>query len=86
MAIETRTKGTRPLRKIRQDDLDRNRFLIYCIEIYKNRHKLKGSRAAKVFFETELHQYVWDCYGALHTCGSEYLLEDFDEFLKNNKA
>ena len=52
------------------------KFLIYCIEIYKTAHKLNGRQVMQLFRQNGIHEYIVSCYGALHTTGPEYIIED----------
>lgn len=51
-------------------------FLIYCIEIYKTAYKLNGKQVTRLFNQYGIHEYIVKCYGALHTTGPEYIIED----------
>ena len=64
---------------------DEGRFLVYCIEMYK---KAKGSSGRQVFDLFERYgaiDYIMDCYGALHTTGERYLIDDIDRFIANRR-
>ena len=52
------------------------KFLVYCIEIYKAAHKLSGKQVIKLFSQYGISDYIVDCYGALHTTGPKYIIED----------
>ena len=52
------------------------KFLIYCIEIYKTANKLNGRQVMQLFSQYEILEYITSCYGALHTTGAEYIVED----------
>ena len=51
-------------------------FLVYCIEIYKIAKKLNGRQVIELFNQYGISDYIVDCYGALHTTGPEYIIED----------
>jgi len=53
-----------------------SKFLIYCIEIYKTAFKLSGKQVNDLFSQYNIHDYIVKCYGALHTTGPEYIIED----------
>ena len=64
---------------------EKGRFLIYCIEMYK---KAKGSSGREVFALFDRYgviDYVTDCYGALHTTGEQYIVDDIDRFIANRR-
>ena len=52
------------------------RFLVYCIEIYKTRYRISGREVMRIFAHYEIFDYILECYGALHTTGPEYIIED----------
>jgi hypothetical protein len=58
------------------------KFLVFCIEIYKTAHKLNGKQVMELFNQYEIANYIVDCYGALHTTGSEYIVNDIDELIE----
>jgi len=66
------------------------KFLIYCIEIYKTAHKLNGKQVIQLFNQYGISDYIVNCYGALHTTGPQYIIEDIagliEERRKNDKA
>jgi hypothetical protein len=64
---------------------DRVKFLAYCIEIYKDAKKISGKQAFSLFEEYGVLDYVMDCYGALHTTGSQYTINDIDEFIASRR-
>jgi hypothetical protein len=60
-------------------------FLIYCLEIYKTAKKLSGKEVIALFEKCGVIDYVTDCYGALHTTGSQYTINGIDEFIEEQK-
>jgi len=52
------------------------KFLVYCIEIYKTANKLNGKQVIQLFCKYNVLDYIVQCYGALHTTGPEYIIED----------
>jgi hypothetical protein len=58
------------------------KFLVFCIEIYKTAHKLNGRQVMELFNQYEIPSYIVDCYGALHTTGPEYIINDIDELIE----
>jgi hypothetical protein len=54
------------------------RFIAYCVEIYKQAKGLSGSEVAELFTKYDIWRYIYKCYGALHTTGSQYTVEDID--------
>lgn len=64
---------------------DSGRFLIYCIEIYKAAKGSTGRQVIELFDRYGVTDYVMDCYGALHTTGERYIVDDIDRFIANRK-
>ena len=60
-------------------------FLIYCMERYRYYKELTGQEVAKLFKESGAAEYIMKCFGALHTVGEEYLINDIDEFITQAK-
>ena len=56
-------------------------FLVYCIEMYKNKYSLSGADVQKLFSETGADLYILNNFEALHTTGLEYTLDDIHGFI-----
>ena len=52
------------------------KFLVYCVEIYKTSYKLNGRQVMQLFSQYGIPEYIVSCYGALHTTGPQYIIED----------
>lgn len=59
-------------------------FLIYCMESYRYYKKLSGKEVAEIFKKSGVNDYIIKCYGALHTVGEEYLMNDIEEYIAEN--
>jgi len=59
-------------------------FLIYCMERYRYYKKLSGKEVAEIFEKSGVNEYIIKCYGALHTVGEEYLMNDIEEYIAEN--
>ena len=59
-------------------------FLIYCMERYRYYKKLSGKEVAEIFKKSGVNEYIIKCYGALHTVGEEYLMNDIEEYISQN--
>ncbi|GBR72452.1 protein DUF3791 [Candidatus Termititenax spirochaetophilus] len=57
------------------------KFLIFCLEWYKNKKQLTGKQTMDVFKQYDVIDYVIDCYEALHTTGVNYIVEDIDSYI-----
>ena len=62
-----------------------NDFIIFCMEIYKNKEKITGSEVYSLFEKYKVFDYLSDGYDMLHTQGSEWLINDIDEYLEVRK-
>jgi hypothetical protein len=57
------------------------KFLIYCIEIYKTANKMSGREVMHIFTQYGILDYIVEYYGALHTTGPEYIIEDINTLI-----
>ncbi len=57
-------------------------FLVYCTEQYKNAKKLTGRQVAELFSQYRVWDYIYSCFEALHTTGTNYIVEDIDLYIK----
>ena len=61
------------------------KFLVYCIEIYKSAYRISGKEVIQTFSQYGILDYIVKCYGALHTTGPEYIIEDISGFIEEQK-
>lgn len=61
-------------------------FLIYCVKQYKSATKLTGKQVAQLFSKYNVWDYVYSCFEALHTTGSNYIIEDIDLYIEARKS
>lgn len=61
-------------------------FLIYCLEEYKNAKNMTGRQAMEVFNKYNIVDYIVSCYEALHTTGTNYIIEDIDLYIESRQA
>jgi hypothetical protein len=61
------------------------KFLVYCLEIYKSAYKLSGRQVIELFDQFGVFDYITGCYGALHTTGPQYILEDISELIEEKR-
>ena len=64
---------------------DVTKFLVYCVEIYKAAYRLKGRQVMQLFNQYGISDYIVDCYGALHTTGREYIIEDIAGLIEERR-
>jgi general stress protein CsbA len=60
-------------------------IMVYCIEIYKTAYKMNGREVMRLFDQYEVLDYITKCYGALHTTGPEYIIEDITSYIEERK-
>ena len=60
------------------------KFLIYCIEMYRRAKHISGRAAYELFRSVGVDDYVRRSYGALHTTGERYILEDIDAYIASH--
>ena len=56
-------------------------FLIYCIELYRRVKGMTGAAVYDLFHRTGADDYIRRSFGALHTTGERYVLDDIEGFL-----
>ena len=57
-------------------------FLIYCVEQYKVAKRLNGKQVSELFTRYRVWEYIYSCFGALHTTGANYIVEDIDLYIE----
>lgn len=62
------------------------KFLVFCIEQYKSAKNLTGRQVAELFKKYEVSEYIVSCFEALHTTGTNYIIEDIDLFIEARQA
>jgi len=58
------------------------KFLVFCLEMYKAAKRLTGKQVIELFKRYGITDYVLSCYEALHTTGTNYIVEDIDLFIE----
>lgn len=61
------------------------KFMIYCAEQYKLAKCLTGRQLAELFSRYSVWEYIYSCYEALHTTGTNYIIEDIDLYIETCK-
>lgn len=60
------------------------KFLIHCIEIYKNSKHLTGKQVIELFKKYGVSEYIVKYFEALHTTGNQYIINDIDGLINSN--
>ena len=61
------------------------KFMIFCAEQYKRAKQLSGRQLSDLFDKYQIWNYLYDCYEALHTTGTSYIIEDIDLYIDARK-
>lgn len=61
-------------------------FLSFCIEQYKTRKGMTGTQAMTELRSYGVLDYLCDNYEALHTQGSQWLVEEMEEYIRIRKT
>ena len=61
-------------------------FMIYCIELYRNKKGLSGKDVMALFRRYSVCEYLYQSFGALHTTGDEFIYEDINGFIQSKQA
>jgi len=57
-------------------------FKVFCLEEYKNKHRMKGADTMRLFKQYGVLEYLGRHYDILHTFGAQYLVQDIGEFIR----
>jgi hypothetical protein len=61
------------------------KFMIFCAEQYRRAKQLSGRQLSDLFDKYRVWNYLYDCYEALHTTGTSYIIEDIDLYIDARK-
>jgi hypothetical protein len=62
------------------------KFLVFCLEMYRAAKNMTGKQVIKLFKRYGVTGYVISCYEALHTTGTNYIIEDIDLFIESHQV
>lgn len=60
----------------------KNDFIVFCIELFKDTHRLTGEETFDIFKQYGVLDYLSNGYEILHTEGDRWIINDIDQFLK----
>ncbi len=60
---------------------NQGKFLVFCAEQYKLAKKINGQQLVALFDKYGIWEYIYSCYEALHTTGSQYIITDIDSYI-----
>ena len=61
-------------------------FIVYCTEHYKSAKKLTGKQVSDLFSRYRVWDYIYSCFEALHTTGTNYIVEDIDLYIEARQS
>lgn len=62
------------------------KFLVFCIEQYKSAKNLTGRQVMELFRKYKVPEYIISCFEALHTTGTNYIIEDIDLYINSEQT
>ncbi len=65
---------------------EEGKFLVFCIEQYKSAKKLTDRQVMELFGKYKVSEYIVSCFEALHTTGTNYIIEDIDLYIEARDA
>lgn len=69
-----------------KQEQDKSYFVAFCIEQYKAAKGMDGADVAQLFFQNGVASYLADNFDVLHTQSRQWLMEEIDEYLKQNEG
>lgn len=69
-----------------KQEQDKSYFVAFCIEQYKAAKGMDGADVAQLFFQKGVASYLADNFDVLHTQSRQWLMEEIDEYLKQNEG
>ena len=61
------------------------KFKLFCIEMYKIKHKISGKKVLNLFNEYKVFDFIEECYDVLHTLDDTIITDDIHQFIENRK-
>ena len=61
-------------------------FLASCVELYKDAKNMSGKEAYNYLRRTGSVDFITGCWEGLHTTGPSYIIDNIDEYIRNNAA
>lgn len=61
------------------------KFIIYCIERYRQIKGLSGAEVIQLFNQYEVLSFIRQYFELLHINGDEYIVSEIDDYIKEQK-
>ena len=62
------------------------KFLIYCIERYRNIKGLTGAETVQLFNQYGIMEFVRKFFDILHINGDDYIVKEIDAYISEQKS
>ena len=60
-------------------------FIVFCVEEYKNAKGMTGKEVMNLFNQYSVCEYIRSFYEALHTTGTNYIIQDIDLYIRSRQ-
>lgn len=64
---------------------EQGKFMVFCAEQYKLAKNMTGAELERVFTKYDVWDYVYSCFEALHTTGTNYIINDIDGYIADRE-
>lgn len=64
---------------------EQGKFMVFCAEQYKPAKNMTGAEPERVFTKYDVWDYVYSCFEALHTTGTNYIVNDIDGYIADRE-
>jgi len=61
------------------------KFQLFCLENYKTFKKITGEKALHDFESNKVFDFLAQGYEVMHTQSEEYIVDEINEYIKNNR-
>lgn len=64
---------------------EQGKFMVFCAEQYKLAKNMTGAELEHMFTKYDVWDYVYSCFEALHTTGTNYIINDIDSYIADRE-
>ncbi len=68
-----------------KEEQDKAMFASFCIEQYAKAKNMRAEDVANLFERYGITEHICEFYDVLHTQGKQWLIEEFDNMIKEHK-
>lgn len=58
-------------------------FIAFCIELYKNAHKITGAKSLEILEKHGIPDYLASNFDTLHTQSPQWILEEIEDIVSS---